>query len=526
MPRWGGVAFALIAMLSIAGCDGASPTAPTTTPTDSGGDPQTSVFTLSGVVKSAVDDTALAGSDVVITSGANNGGATTTNADGRYEFRDLAAGELTVRASATSFDAQTVTVVLDQDRAADFALAAKPDDPEPRRVSLQGVVLADSGGSGPAGGGTIEAAGVEIISGLNKGRRTTTDAAGRYALADLQPDELTVEAGAPGYLAQSRSLVLDESGTVDFTLPAVPEEPAFATNGRVTHAMSQAGVAGIRVEVDSLEPVTTDAGGAFRLEASQPFSSPRFTRFSGSGFVTRDTLLAVPGDDALVTLIPADFDLQAFNEMFREPLLRRWTSAPPLIVLQRAVEFAGVDAASATAVADEMSTVETDSLLTDLSWALPQLTGGHFSDFAGVTEQSASEGASVTLLNEGSITVVRVVGLYSATGSWGYGRWQYAADGSVTGGLMMLDRDFERSGSSNLRTLRAHELGHALGYAHVSSTASVMDVRARTAPTAFDLAACTIAFQRRPGSRSPDVDPEPGAINAAAGPRVWSRAIK
>ena len=38
----------------------------------------------------------------------------------------------------------------------------------------------------------------------------------------------------------------------------------------------------------------------------------------------------------------------------------------------------------------------------------------------------------------------------------------------MTSGESMLDRDFERSGSPFLRSLRAHELGHALGYNHVT----------------------------------------------------------
>ena len=142
-----------------------------------------------------------------------------------------------------------------------------------------------------------------------------------------------------------------------------------------------------------------------------------------------------------------------------------------------------------------------------------------------VSRRASGGGSKISLLNAGIITVVRVVGLTAATGKWGWSRWLYSADGTVTGGLMLLDRDFERSASPFLRALRAHELGHALGYGHVTMRQSVMNPDARLEPTSFDLEACRIAFQRQPGSRSPDVDPGVTRTPQSAGPTRWSDPV-
>jgi hypothetical protein len=72
---------------------------------------------------------------------------------------------------------------------------------------------------------------------------------------------------------------------------------------------------------------------------------------------------------------------------------------------------------------------------------------------------------------------------------------------------MYLDRDFDRN-DSRRRLLRIHELGHALGWQHVTSRTSIMNPAIGPEPTDFDRAGAVIAFQRPPGNRSPDTDPE------------------
>jgi hypothetical protein len=212
--------------------------------------------------------------------------------------------------------------------------------------------------------------------------------------------------------------------------------------------------------------------------------------------------------------------------MVRAPMLYRWTTPPPLLVERRTLRFSGEDAGTATAEDDVMTDAEVATLEADLQTALPTMTGGAFAAFAGTQRQTANPGDTVSVLNTGSITVLRMAGLTTATSFWGFGRFQVQSDGTVVSGMVMLDRDFERSGHPSVRTLTAHELGHALGYSHVTMRISVMNADAGIAPTAWDADAFRIAFQRVPGNRSPDVDPPTVAAGAAGGSAQWVRAIR
>jgi hypothetical protein len=92
--------------------------------------------------------------------------------------------------------------------------------------------------------------------------------------------------------------------------------------------------------------------------------------------------------------------------------------------------------------------------------------------------------------------------------------------------IVMLDREFDTSGSPFRRSLRPHEFGHALRYNHVTGWASVMNQAATLEPNAFDRDAAKISFQGPPLNRSPDVDPDPftGNLRALASQVVWAGA--
>jgi hypothetical protein len=74
-----------------------------------------------------------------------------------------------------------------------------------------------------------------------------------------------------------------------------------------------------------------------------------------------------------------------------------------------------------------------------------------------------------------------------------------------------------------------HELGHALGYDHVTSRQSVMNSTPTVEPTPFDRQAAAIVFDRPPGNRAPDVDPTRVSANRAPAPGpqqlTWSPII-
>lgn len=505
----------------LAACDSAtSPMAPSAPSTPSPNDPTPAQYSLTGQV--LCETSAIPASQVEILAGVNSGKTVTADADGRYLFAGLAPGELTLRAFATGYVAQTASLVLDGDKTADFRLAAVTDEASGRAV-VAGVVL--SVAPGGASSRVLAAARVSITSGKDAGRSTTTDQEGRYRIDDLSLGSATVEASASGHLTQSRPMDLDGEVTVDFRLAASSPDPSVQVIGRAVDVLTGIGVAGVTVTGDGVTATPSDGGGRFSATASASGPNPRSVSLSGPRVVERLTHLPVPGQDLIVSLIAATFDLAAFDQMFRDPVLRRWTTAPPIAIERRALEFTDVNMADGVAVEDVMTTDELDGLVDDLSWALPQLTGGRFMAFERVSHQSAEAGARVALLNIGQITVARVVGLEAATGRWGWGRWLYDESGAVMGGIVMLDRDVERRGGPYLRALRSHELGHALGYAHVSGRESVMNASGRIEPTLFDRDATRIAFQRKPGSRSPDVDPEPGRSVQTVGRPRWSEAL-
>jgi predicted Zn-dependent protease len=59
-----------------------------------------------------------------------------------------------------------------------------------------------------------------------------------------------------------------------------------------------------------------------------------------------------------------------------------------------------------------------------------------------------------------------------------------------------------------------HELGHALGYQHVTLESSVMSgIQPTSSLTEFDREALRIIYQRPPGNRAPDIDPPAYVMN-------------
>jgi hypothetical protein len=305
--------------------------------------------------------------------------------------------------------------------------------------------------------------------------------------------------------------------------PGTPAPPAaFSTNATIVDAVTGVALAGVSAGGADISGGPSGADGVLPIGSATGESMPRSVTLTRSGSVTRSLSVRVPGTQIVLSMIPSTFNLAAFDELLRVSNLRRWTSAPPLRIQSRVVQFTSVSAAQATGLTDVMSAAEMNRLEDDLTWALPRLTGDTFQMFAGVTRTTVDEGESMQVLNTGMITVARFQGLTAATGYWGYSRWQFQSDGTVIGGTIMLDQDFDSSSSPFIRSLRAHELGHALGYTHVTLITSVMNSNARTEPNTFDQQATRIAFQRSPGNVRPDAEPSGVSPNAARG-AVWSR---
>jgi hypothetical protein len=225
--------------------------------------------------------------------------------------------------------------------------------------------------------------------------------------------------------------------------------------------------------------------------------------------------MVTPGPASTLSLIPASFDLTAFDEMFRGNFqaLRRWTTAPALVIQRRSLTFTTLADPVSIATGSFMSDDEVNQLVADFTFALPQLTGNTFSAFSSVSTELASPGDIVQVVRSNMIFAARYQGLTAGSGFAGFTRWSWMNTGQVLLGTIMLDQAFDTSTTPQRRALRSHELGHALSYNHVMTRPSVMNPAPVTDPNTFDRDAARIAFMRPPLNRSPDIDENPATIS-------------
>lgn len=294
--------------------------------------------------------------------------------------------------------------------------------------------------------------------------------------------------------------------------------------GRTVNAIDGGPAAGVSVLV-GVKNVTADEHGYFRVNVGGP--ATHGLRVRGSSIVERETAVTGPGaEPARVSLIPSSFDLDSFDQMFRPGgSLQRWTSRPALVVLAPVMTYVAGLREEYSATADQMSEDEVTQLVADLTEGLSILTAGTFSGFASVEIERPAAGARASVNRPGKIVMGRYNGIVTLANTIGYGQWALAGDGSVAGGAMFLDRDFDKN-DGRRRLLRIHELGHALGLMHVTNRTSIMNPSLGANVTDFDRAAAAIAFQRPTGNRAPDVDPSGGA-NIRANDRllVWAPPV-
>ena len=389
--------------------------------------------------------------------------------------------------------------------------APAPPSPSPTRWTLSGTIT-ESGGQTPVAG-----ARVTIADGANASRTTVADDTGRYRLESLEGGTFGLRTTAEGFDTDARSVTLTGDLTLDIGLrrPSAPPQPTATISGTAVDGVSSRALANVLVNVEGIGETRTAADGSFQLTASDP-EQLRTITLSSSGTITRQTHVRVPGPLATLALMPSSLDLPAFDQMFRSSgSLVRWTAAPSLVIQTRVLQFTNVSDTEYMATTAIMSDAEVQALAADLAWALPQLTGNTFARFAAERVEAAAPGDRVGVARDGQIVVARYVGLETATTFWGYGRWQ-TSGGEVRAGIVMLDNGFENSGSQFRRSLRAHELGHSLGYNHVSARPSVMNTSARIEPNAFDRDGAKLAFLRPPLNRSPDIDPDAFSTNLRA----------
>ena len=183
------------------------------------------------------------------------------------------------------------------------------------------------------------------------------------------------------------------------------------------------------------------------------------------------------------------------DEMLRTPEGRweRWTEAPELVVLTSVMEYHARGAHEYRATGQRLPADEIDTLVADLTQAVSELSGQTIAKFAAVHHQPIAAGERVAIMQRGRIVVGRYQGLRDVEATLGFGGRQTRDDGSISAAAMVLDAEFDRTSAAR-RLLRLHELGHALGFNHVTSRVSVMNAHIGNEPTDSDRYLARLAF--------------------------------
>ena len=289
-------------------------------------------------------------------------------------------------------------------------------------------------------------------------------------------------------------------------IPTAPTGSGPTASVRVVSTLTDQPVSGASATGTSVRSTLSDGEGLVTLEAS---GSGRFAvRMTAAQFVTRQTTVAIPGNDARLDLIPSSFDLVAFDQMFRGVTtggrLAKWPAAPALVVQRTGLVWASSPDDRYLAEGEQLTDGDIEGVIADLTFGLQTISAGVFPAFTTIRVEQAAAGAIVTVPQAGAIVVARYRGLRGPSGDriGGFGKITIDAAGVIRTGMVMLDRDGELQSAS--RPLRVHELGHTMGLSHVTTRASFM--QSLIDPTDFDKEAFRVAARRPHGNRSPDVD--------------------
>jgi hypothetical protein len=294
-----------------------------------------------------------------------------------------------------------------------------------------------------------------------------------------------------------------------------PSPPAVQTTVRVVSALSpELGLPQVMLTVANGPEQRTDAAGMSVIQSQGPATEP--LRLRHPAFLERETSVRIPDDRPVdLSLIPSTHDLTAFEEFSpRTAGLQRWTRNPRLLVLSHAVDYSGATLGfrEYPVIDRAISPAQLDCLAAGVASKLAEMAGGRLTwDSVGIEMVEPGTRFRTDGTPEGTIVVLPSVSL----GSAGRGTAYVGAEPFVLSrGAVWLSAETLNFCVTSL--LYLHELGHALGYQHVTRVPSIMSPGGLPAgPTEFDRNSIAILFQRRPGNRSPDRDPTGVSVNVA-----------
>jgi hypothetical protein len=298
--------------------------------------------------------------------------------------------------------------------------------------------------------------------------------------------------------------------------PGAPSRMLFETSVLIVSAFSpQVGLAQVALTVANGPEQQSDAAGKSVIQAESQATVP--VRLRHPAFVERETSVRIP-DTQLVnlSLIPSTHDMTAFEEFSpRAAGLQRWTRNPRLLVLSHAVDYAGAALGfrEYPVVDRPISQPQLDCLVSGAVASLAEMSGGHLTfDSVDIARVAPGSRFRTDETPEGTIAVLPTVSLVVGGRAIGY---VGAEPFVLSRGAVWLNADTQQNFCFTELIYR-HEMGHALGYQHVTHTVSMMSEFLPAALTDFDRNSIAILFQRRPGNRLPDRDPSGVSVNFTA----------
>lgn len=298
-------------------------------------------------------------------------------------------------------------------------------------------------------------------------------------------------------------------GPVGLDPVSVESGASISFQGQVRDQHTGTALSGIRVSGGG-QIAWSDAGGRFTMVLPE---GAQLT-FTGAGYY--DRVAAVDGASGSFSIVPRSFDMGAFNDMARDYSSGtvRWLSSPHVYVDVRAHDFA-----AGTSVPAEW----VDQVVAEAPRFLSRWTGGAVSARSvtvGTTPPSpGTPGTLVIAFDENPSRYPSAASAGVTVASWDpEGAIRNATIRLRFSGLTGAAASFSR------QAVLGHELGHAVGLAHMDgSTSSMMNSVVRTPePTAFDVAAGSLLYDRRPGTRADDREVAGGTRTAMTSGAVAS----